>query len=40
MAWDFSTEPEFEEKLHWMREPPHEIFDFAGTPVDCCEVMP
>jgi acyl-CoA dehydrogenase len=20
MAWDFSTEPEFEEKLHWMRD--------------------
>ncbi len=20
MAWDFSTEPEFEEKLAWMRE--------------------
>ena len=20
MAWDFSTEPEFEEKLQWMRE--------------------
>ena len=20
MAWDFSTEPEFEEKLEWMRE--------------------
>jgi acyl-CoA dehydrogenase len=20
MAWDFSTEPEFEEKLEWMRQ--------------------
>ncbi len=29
MAWDFSTEPEFEEKLAWMREfVREEIFPF------------
>ena len=34
MAWDFSTEPEFEEKLAWMREfvreeiYPLEVLDF------------
>src|ERR1700736_21418 len=35
MAWDFSTEPEFEEKLRWMRDFVHEeVFPLEVLDVD------
>ena len=40
MSWDFSTEPEFEKKLHWIREFVREEVEPLEVLFPGCEFLP